>query len=410
MALIRLRRSCAIAAVLMAVLPGRAPAQQRILFPTQVTQPADVGPPAGAAPTLSPQPVGPGWDAYADPGLSPPGTTYPGATPAPYLPPGAVVQPGPYATQPYGAPDPYYTPAAPTAPGYLYPDSGPTYSGPGWPMGNPLETINGWARFMQEFRLGETYIYDTRHRGVALNDIETSATFRVPTSFTKMPFLITPGFGLQLWDGPVSTGPGSADLPARTYSAYIDTAWDPQFSPWFGAELGFRIGVYTDFSVFNTHSIREMGRGLAVINYSPSMQVKVGVVYLDRNRIKLLPAGGVFWTPDPDTRWEIFFPRPKYTHRITTTGAYQVWWYMLGEYGGGAWTIRRQNSNSDNFDYNDIRTSVGLEWVPESSNSALRGYLEVGGAFDRELVYRSASPPGDLELKNTFFFAGGIAY
>ncbi len=372
------------------------------------------GAPVGPAPVVSPAPaaapLAPGWDAYADPGLAPPGTTYPSypATPQPYLPPTAT--PGPYAAPTYGAPDPYYNPAPPVTPGYLYPDGGAPYAGPGYPMGNPLETINGWTRFMQEIRLGETYIYDPPYKGVSLNDIETSATFRIPTSFTQMPFLVTPGFGLQLWSGPQHTAATPADLPGQTYSAYVDTGWDPQFSPWFGMELGVRVGVYTDFNTFNSHSIREMGRGLAVINYSPTVQLKVGVVYLDRNHIKLLPAGGVFWTPDADTRWEIFFPRPKYTHRIATTGTYQVWWYVLGEYGGGAWTIRRQSGSEDDFDYNDIRTSIGLEWVPETSNSALRGYVEVGGAFDRELIYTSQMPPGDFDLRNTFFIAAGIAY
>ena len=64
--------------------------------------------------------------------------------------------------------------------------------------------------------------------------------------------------------------------------------------------------------------------GLGVINYSPELKFKLGLIYLDRNDVKLLPAGGVFYTPDADTRWEIFFPRPKYTHRFATTGAYQV--------------------------------------------------------------------------------------
>jgi hypothetical protein len=396
-----LRFWCALSAVAMATFAARAPAQQRILFPTQLTQPpgTDIAPPA----ISGGQPITPSWDPYADQGLQQPGATYAAPGTVPYTPPPAYATPGPYA-----APNPYYTPA-PTTPGYIYPNGTPTYSGPGGPLGNPLETINGWTRFFQEIRLQETYLNDQGNRRVAFNDIETSATFAIPPGWSTNPILLTPGFGLHLWDGPPSNGPGSADLPAQTYDAFLDTAWDPQVSTWFSAELGVRVGVYSDFHTFNTESIRIMGRGLGVVNYSPAIQFKLGVVYIDRIHIKLLPAGGIFYTPDPDTRWEFFFPRPKYTHRLTTTGTYQLWWYTTAEYGGGTWTIRRANGNTDQFDYDDIETSVGIEWVPEGNATALRGYLEAGGAFDRELYYRHF-PPSQLDLRNAFFVRGGISY
>ncbi len=402
------RRCCAlvrIAALIIAIAAAAetARAKQRVLFPTQLTQaPVDVAPPSIAPGTTIP--ASPSWDAYADPGLAPPGTTYaPGTVPYGGAP--AYGAPGPYA-QP--VPAPYYPPST-TTPGYLYPNGTPTYAGPGWPMGNPLDQVNGFTRFFQEIRLQETYMYDTGERKVSFNDIETSATFAIPPGWSTYPILVTPGFGLHLWDGPPSHGPGSPDLPAQTYDAYLDTAWDPQFSPIFGAELGVRVGAYTDFHTFNSHSIRVMGRGLGVINVSPAVQVKLGVVYIDRVHIKLLPAGGVIWTPDPDTRWEFFFPRPKYTHRVTTTGLYQWWFYVTAEYGGGSWTIQRDNGNSDQFDYDDIEISDGIEWVPEGNPTALRGYFESGVALQRDLYYR-VGPPLHSDLKNTFFVRAGIAF
>lgn len=385
-----LRLAAVISAI--ALLAHQAPAQQRVLFPTQLTQPVDTSPPAIAPGTTIP--TTPSWDAYADPGLAPPGTTYAG-------PP--VYAPGPYA-QP--APAPYYAPNT-TTPGYLYPNGVPTYAGP--PMANPMETINGFTRFFQEIRLEETYMYDTGDRKVSFNDIETSATFAIPPGWSKNPILLTPGFGLHLWDGPPSHGPGSPDLPAQTYDAFLDTAWDPQFSPYFGAELGVRVGVYTDFHTLNSDSVRIMGRGLGVINVSPTLQFKVGVIYIDRLHIKLFPAGGIFWSPDPDTRWEFFFPRPKFTHRLTTTGLYQWWYYTAAEYGGGSWTIQRDNGASDQFDYDDIEISSGIEWIPEGNPTALHGYLEVGSAVARDLYYRNG-PPLHSDLRNTVFVRGGIAF
>ena len=179
--------------------------------------------------------------------------------------------------------------------------------------GQPLDTMTGFTRFFQEIRLQETYLYDQGNRRVSFNDIETSATFAIPPGWSTNPILLTPGFGLWLWDGPPSEGSEGADLPGQTYSAYLDTAWNPQFSPYFGADLGVRVGVYTDFDTINTESLRVMGRGLAVINYSPTVQLKLGVVYLDRIHIKLFPAGGV-----PSGR-PIRIPAGRFTSRARST-------------------------------------------------------------------------------------------
>jgi hypothetical protein len=315
--------------------------------------------------------------------------------------------PPPAGVQPYYTPppaQPYYTPG-PAAPGYLYPTA-PT---PDFTWPEPLKPVV-WGRFMQEIRMSETYMPDWGSEKVDSNDIETSATFVIPPWWNaEAPLYITPGFGLHLWDGPPSHGPGSADLPPQTYDAYLDVAWNPHPTPLFGAELGARVGVYSDFDTFDTHSIRVMGRGLGVFNYTPTTEFKLGVVYIDRNKIKLLPAGGLFYTPNPDTKLELFFPNPKFSRRFTTTGTYQWWWYVVGEYGGGAWTIKRADGATDDVDYNDIRASLGIEWMPETTRSAVHGYFEIGYATDRNLVYRD-NPPLNLDLHDTILARAGLAY
>ncbi len=387
--------------------------------------------PSGGAPTYTPAPSS-GAPSYtpAPPTYTPPpynaAPTYtpapPSYTPAPYsgaptyTPAPQYAVPAPYAASPSAVPQPYY-PANPATPGYLYPNGGPSLA-PGCGCGVPyLAGGPTFTRFLQEIRLDETFVYGEGERRVETNDIETSATFALPVYWSNAPFLITPGFGLHTWE----RGPQTEQLPAQTYDAFLDAAWNPQPSPYFGAELGVRVGVYSDFDTFTDHSIRIMGRALGVLNYSPTTEFKLGAIYMDRIRIKLLPAFGLFWTPDPDTRWEIFFPRPKYEHHFLTTATYQWWWYVVGEYGGGSWTFRRDipgPSNplthipthivEDQFDYNDIRVAIGIEWVPEC-HAGLRGYIEAGFATDREIVYR-LYPPSNIDLPNTFLIRGGIAY
>ncbi|HTQ38865.1 MAG TPA: hypothetical protein VMJ32_07550, partial [Pirellulales bacterium] len=124
--------------------------------------------------------------------------------------------------------------------------------------------------------------------------------------------------------------------------------------------------------------------------------------------IKLLPAGGVVWTPDADSRYEIFFPAPKLAHRCSTIGNHTLWAYIRGEYGGGAWTIERPGFGSDNFDYNDLRFAIGVDVLPETQ-TGMRGYFEVGYSFDRQLVFRNG-PPATFNLSDTVLLGAGLSF
>jgi len=84
------------------------------------------------------------------------------------------------------------------------------------------------------------------------------------------------------------------------------------------------------------------------------------------------------------------------------------WWiYARGEYGGGSWMVDRADPNlgRDRIDYNDIRTSVGLEFI----RPRFSGLFEVGVAFDREIVYVSTPPPV-TRPRPTVFLRGSVAY
>jgi hypothetical protein len=356
-------------------------------------------PPAGAA--LPPQPnsfAPPAWDPYAEPAL-------PGAQPySPYAPSPYAANPGslpPFGSQPYttpGAATPYGAPP----PGALYPDGLPS----AFPENGFFETLKQPIKFLQEARLRYTWIPSgDSDDDLGLNEIETSASFTLPILFDQPPLLITPGFGLHMLDGPVNAAPDFADLPPQVYDAYLDFSWRPQITPWLGGNLGIRPGVYTDFNTFTTHSIRIPGRGLVVITVTPRLQIVAGVVYLDRVKVKLLPAGGIIWTPNADTRWEILFPNPKLATRLTNFANSELWWYVAGEYGGGSWTADRQAGNSDQFDYNDIRVMLGLETV----GGRMRTFAEAGYLFSRELVYRSGSPQ-QIDLSDAFMLRVGLAF
>jgi hypothetical protein len=274
-----------------------------------------------------------------------------------------------------------------------------------------MSNIREITRFLQEVRVVHEWIFeDEDPNALEINATEVTATFAVPAFGWQTPFLITPGFSLNMFDGPTRGAPAFADLPPQTYDAFLDVGWNPQINNWLSAELGARPSVSTDFDHFATDSFRIIGRGIGVVRITPALAVKAGISYLDRNDIKLLPVAGVVWDPSPDTHLEIVFPRPKLAHRWIALANYQLWYYLAGEYGGASWSIVRQGPPEfvDAVDYNDIRVLLGLEWLPETQ-SGMRGFIEAGYVFERELFYVSQSP-GVFELDDTFMFRGGLAF
>ncbi|MGI9430414.1 MAG: hypothetical protein ACR2NM_17260, partial [Bythopirellula sp.] len=341
-------------------------------FPQQTypqTPFATPGPGTFAAPGISPSaPIGPppAFDAYAPGTVSGTGV----GPPPPSVP--YNVTPGPAATfpQPPGA-----------APGgwQVYPNSPGTIPATTFPQqrglftdGLPFDWQQGsygyqsadgglvrFQKFLQRIGIENTWLAgDHGPQDFEINRTEIAATFGVPVMHNvDTPLLVTPGFAFNWLEGPVGDPmppmmmPRGPDLPGQLYDAYLDLSWYPHPFEWFGAELGFRTGVWTDFDSVNSQSVRFLGRGLGVISVSPQMEVLIGVVYLDRLRVKLLPAGGVHWRPNQDWDLYLVFPNPKLRRRFQSIGNTEWWWYVAGEYGGGSWTVNRVGLD-DRIDYN----------------------------------------------------------
>jgi hypothetical protein len=367
---------------------------------------------AQASPYGTPLPPPPAWDPYAPQAsqvFPSPASSMP--TPSTWAPSAINGQPG----------YPGYSTAAPS----LTPTQGPpNMSGSLFPPGYPSQnsSFQQTMRLYQGARGSWAYLFGNgQGTSVGVNELDTTATFALPffhnspANLNHAPLLITPGFGLQLWDGPQTTPTMTADLPPSTYDVFIDTAWNPRFTPLFGAELGVRVGIYTNWDVFVWQSWRLMGRAVGTLQLTPTVQGKAGIVYLDRNLVKLLPVLGFTWTPDADTRYDILFPTPRVARRLTTMANRNVWGYVAGEYGGGAWTFRRSTYNPNGdiispFDYNDIRVTAGMEFVPVAGHG-LTGNMEVGYVFARQLFYVDGPPQGQYQdLDSTLMLRVGLAY
>jgi hypothetical protein len=380
--------------------------------PTLPSNPGTIGQPAfgAAGTTATPGAVSPytgaavPFDPYSASGSA--AYNFWGTQPPPSNSAGVFAQPP---TTPYAATTPFAPPpASPYAgPGLAPPPLGTNQPASLFPngLGDPQFDLSQSMRFIQDLRLRETYVAGGKDStDLGINDIETAVTFTVPNFLTTgQPLFISPAFALHLWDGPADI---DADLPPQAYSAYLDFQWasDPQLQ--LGAELGFRVGAYTDFDTLNSDSLRIQGLALGTARLTPAWTLKLGVVYLDRNDIKLLPAGGLLWTPTPQVRFDFFFPQPKLSAYLTTVGRYELWWYAAGEYGGGAWTIERADDTSDRIDINDIRVSGGVEWT---GPRGLTGFVEAGFVLKREVVY-VVDPSDTFNPDDSWMIRAGIAF
>ena len=331
----------------------------------------------------------------------------PSATP----PPGAVAPypgsppPAPYAN-PYTPPAPYAQPYGGYAPGVAPGTTPPALFPNGWSM-------NSWTGPGVQFltpRLRHTYVDGggaADDLGIHDTDVSVAAAF--PNFlYSNEPLYVVPSFSLHLWQGPQAP---NGDLPASAYSAFLDTSWSTDPERPLGGEVGVRVGIFSDFNTFNTDSLRVMGQGLFRLRATPTTVLRGGVAYINRNRFKLFPAFGLLWTPNSQTRFDIFFPSPKLAQRLTTLGTQDVWWYVAGEYGGGAWTVERAGGFSDRIDINDIRLILGLEWGQAAllQQGRRTAFVEAGWVTDREVVY-VRTPAETSSLRDSFMIRAGWNY
>lgn len=313
-----------------------------------------------------------------------------------------------------------YPSAAPQAvfPDGMFPGWQPSLGG--WLSGVTAMQAPPYARLFEDFYARYTWIHgestSTKPDELQIQEVELATSLVIPNTINMLEeFRVTPGFVYDALGGPFSLGPESLplSLPSNLYSAYLDSYALAQMLPQFSGELNIRLGVYSDFDTITNDSIRLTGRGLLKLQLTPTLTIKGGIEYFGRNKTKMLPAGGVLWEPNPQTRFDIYFPRPKLAKKFTTVGANEIWWYVGGEYGGGAWTVEDNFVGATppdykgNIDINDIRIFAGLDFTRPSN---LTGFIECGYVFEREIFYKDAALPNVFALQDSFMVRTGIIW
>ena len=232
---------------------------------------------------------------------------------------------------------------------------------------------------------------------VGMFDVYTQAIF----GFPKLPGVtFTPSIQTYFVDGPTVT-----DLPARLYAIQAEIRTLIPLKPDFILDLSVIPGLFTDFEQSGSDAFRIQARALAMYIWSPTSTFVFGVLYLDRFDIQMLPSGGWIYTPGPNWRFEVVFPRPKLGMRLSQTATYSRWAYMAGEFGGDKFAVERVDGSKDRLVYRDLRLIFGIEQKYVNGRSL---FLELGYVFERRIEF--ASRRGEFEPGSTGMFRAGLIY
>ncbi|MDG2185381.1 MAG: hypothetical protein P8K79_06855 [Mariniblastus sp.] len=282
------------------------------------------------------------------------------------------------------------------------------------------------TRFFDRTRFRSTTLPGNGHNGanyLSINTVELATTMTFQPNPNWSPLRVSPGFAFNWWGGPKEA---NYNLPPRVYDAVLSTDFCSNQCNRVGFETDFTIGFYSDFrhsssstTTFTAHgrrALRYQGVLLGWFRLNQTNTFKFGVEYLDRQRIKLLPCFGVFITPTPDFRFDLYFPRPRLAQRVRSFTSGEMWAYVGSEYGGGSWAVERRFENpnpalnvtiKDQVDVNDIRSFIGIEYTGPKGRT---GFFEIGYVSNRDIILRSGFPQDKLDLRDTIMLRSGLAF
>jgi len=163
-------------------------------------------------------------------------------------------------------------------------------------------------------------------------------------------------------------------------------------------------GIYSDFEDSAREGFRIQGHGMGMWTEG-GLQFVLGVDYLDRKNLPLLPIAGVVYEWDDSTRLELVFPKPRISRMITRQFEVDRWLYLSADYSGYSWAVERDTGLADVATLNEACILVGTELWDERGRCS---EFEIGFHVNRDLEF--ASGLGSFRPKDTFSLRFGSRF
>ncbi len=221
------------------------------------------------------------------------------------------------------------------------------------PESSPARPSGNGRGVLQSVQLTATWVPPLNEGDFGFTDLESSLMLGFPMPTVESPLLVTPAFAVHYLNGP-----DSPDLPPRLYSTGSEFRWLRPITQFLIADVAVGVGYYSDFETDSDEAIRITGRGLGIYKWSDTTTVALGVAYLDRDDVAILPVAGIIWAPTPEWYFELVVPRPKISRRLYHDGTIrelEYWGYVAAEFGGGQWAIATDDGGSDVLVLTDYR-------------------------------------------------------
>lgn len=181
------------------------------------------------------------------------------------------------------------------------------------------------------------------------------------------------------------SGPQQIDLPSRLYQfsmGYQNRGGLSEFISYDGAAT---VTVNSDFEGSAREGVFFPGHLVGMLHATPEVDYVMGIDYLHRDDIKLLPVVGLSYHSDimPNARLDLVFPRPKVQFGLPGGRMF----YVAGRLGGGTWDFELPGGAEDVVTYRDYRILLGL--ARGAGKFGIRS-IEVGYLFGRKLSLRES--------------------
>lgn len=255
-------------------------------------------------------------------------------------------------------------------------------------------------RFWYARTLSATWLPKNGADGFGTTDVPIATSF-APVWFDDLPaLLVTPGFGVHCWQAP-----DALELPSTVFDAYVDIAWRTPFNDRLGFGFGLTPGVYGDYRQWSPRAFQLTGWGLVDYRFTRTWTVVAGAAVVRQLDMRVLPVGGLIWTPNEQTRLELLVPRSRLVRKVTSlaTGG-GVWAYGAVQFGGGSWAVTLPDDSTALVTVSDLRAVLGLEWFRSRS---VAGVAEVGYVFDRTI---SANRVPEFNPNDTLLLSAGATF
>ncbi|MEM7474824.1 MAG: DUF6268 family outer membrane beta-barrel protein [Planctomycetota bacterium] len=200
------------------------------------------------------------------------------------------------------------------------------------------------------------------------------------------------------------------DIPNELYLFETQFFYRRPISKRFSAMGIFSPSIRSDLST-SDKAFRVFALGLINWELLPQrLTISGGAVYLGRADLPVLPALGLTWRPNRQSKLDLRFPDSRWSYRWHRGWdkdglANERWTYLALGLGGNTWAVKRADGVSDELSLRDIRLRLGIEKLRDGGGGWM---LESGFAFNRRIEYELLDQ--EIRLGSAIIFSAGWRY